>query len=74
VWLEFAKFDDKREIGDKPVQVALLCIKTGEQISGLNKICYDNCAGSEAAITVKSYELCPINGLIRISLFWACAE
>ncbi len=30
-------------------------------ISGMNKICYDDCLGSSAAITVKSYELCPLN-------------
>ena len=35
------------------------CIKTGERISGTNKICYYDCAGSEAAITVKSHQLCP---------------
>lgn len=45
----------------KPFKVAMFCIKSGEQISGMNKICYYNCAGSEAAITVKSYELCPLN-------------
>ena len=30
----------------------MLCLKTGEKTSGLNKICFYNCAGSEAAITV----------------------
>jgi len=39
----------------------LLCLKTGEKISGLNKICFYNCAGSEAAITVSSAELCPLS-------------
>ena len=40
---------------------AIMCFKTGEQISGLNKICYYDCAGSTAAITIKSYELCPLS-------------
>lgn len=39
----------------------LVCFKTGEKISGLNKICFYNCAGSEAAITVSSAELCPLS-------------
>ncbi len=38
----------------------IICTKTSERRSGLNKICYYNCAGSEAAITVKSHELCPL--------------
>lgn len=42
-------------------RVGILCLKSGEQISGQNKICYYNCAGSEAAITIKSYELCPMS-------------
>lgn len=42
-------------------QLALLCFKTGEQISGMNKICYYNCAGSSAAITVGSVDLCPLS-------------
>ncbi len=37
----------------------LLCFKTGEQVSGMNKICYYNCGGSPAAITVKAFKLCP---------------
>ncbi len=31
----------------------------GEKISGMNKICYYDCLGGEAAITIKSTELCP---------------
>jgi len=42
-------------------QVALLCTKSGEQTSGMNKICYYNCAGSQAAITVGAAQLCPIS-------------
>ena len=39
---------------------AVTCFKTGEQISGMNKICYYNCMGSTAAITISSVELCPL--------------
>jgi hypothetical protein len=39
----------------------MLCLKTGEKTSGLNKICFYNCAGSEAAITVSLAELCPLS-------------
>ena len=45
----------------KPTRLALLCFSKGEQISGMNKICYYDCAGSASAITVKSYELCPLS-------------
>jgi len=31
-----------------------------ERISGLNKICFYDHLGSEVAITIKSYELCPL--------------
>ena len=38
----------------------ITCTKTGERASlGSNKICYYDCAGSEAAITVKSDQPCP---------------
>ena len=45
----------------KPMRVAVICFKTGERISGMNKICYYNCLGSEAAITISSVELCPLS-------------
>lgn len=41
-------------------QFALVCFGTGEQISGMNKICFYNCAGSGAAITISSVKLCPL--------------
>ncbi|MGB9153021.1 MAG: hypothetical protein WCD70_08030 [Alphaproteobacteria bacterium] len=57
---------DLSRAADQPpsTELALLCFAKGEQISGLNKICFYDCAGSGTAITVKSYELCPltING------------
>ena len=40
---------------------AITCYKTGERISGTNKICYYDCAGSEATTTVGSHELCPLS-------------
>jgi len=47
-------------IPEKPIQVAATCFKTGEQTSGMNKICYYNCLGSTAAITVSAVQLCPL--------------
>jgi hypothetical protein len=40
---------------------ATTCFKAGEQISGMNKICYYNCMGSTAAITISSVSLCPLS-------------
>ena len=45
----------------KPTRVAVVCFKTGEKVSGMNKICYYDCLGSEAAITIRSVELCPLS-------------
>ncbi len=39
---------------------ACTAFKTGEQVSGMNKICYYNHLGSQAATTVASYQLCPL--------------
>jgi hypothetical protein len=47
----------------RSIRLASQCIKTSEETSGMNKICYYNCPiiqGSTAAITVKAYELCPL--------------
>ena len=33
----------------------------GEQISGMNKICFYDVLGSTHTLNVKSYELCPLN-------------
>ena len=40
----------------KPSGVAMFCTKSGEQVSGLTKICYYNCARSEGAMTATTYE------------------
>lgn len=42
-------------------QLAMMCFLQGEQQSGMNKICYYDCAGSGAAITIKGYQLCPMS-------------
>ena len=42
-------------------KTAMLCFLKGEQSSGLNKICFYDCAGSAAAITVSASSLCPIS-------------
>ena len=36
------------------------CFHTGERMSGMNKICYYDCVGSEYAITISSTSLCPL--------------
>ena len=46
---------------DGAVQMAAVCFKTGERTSGMNKICYYDCMGSEAAITIGAVELCPLS-------------
>jgi hypothetical protein len=43
------------------VRQGALCFKKGEVISGMNKICYYDCLGSEAAITIRAIDLCPLN-------------
>jgi hypothetical protein len=45
----------------KPVKVAVTCFATGEQTSGMNKICFYDCLGSQAAITISSVALCPLS-------------
>ena len=42
-------------------QVAVMCTKSGEQTSGMNKICYYNCLGSQVAINVSATALCPLS-------------
>ena len=45
---------------DKPLILAVTCMKKGEKVSGMNKICYYDCLGSGAAITISSTSLCPL--------------
>ena len=42
-------------------QIAGTCFKKGESTSGMNKICYYRCISGDAAITIKSYKLCPLS-------------
>jgi hypothetical protein len=42
------------------IQLAVMCFKTGEQSAGMNKICYYDCLGSPAAITISAVQLCPL--------------
>lgn len=44
-----------------PAQAAVTCFKSGEQTSGMNRICYYNCLGSQAAITISISEMCPLS-------------
>lgn len=37
------------------------CFKSGEREAGLNKICYYSCPSGDAAITIKSTQLCPLS-------------
>lgn len=43
----------------KPSGTSLVCKKFTEQTSGLTRICYYTCGGSERAFTAKTYEPCP---------------
>lgn len=37
------------------------CFKTGENQEGMTKICFYDCLGSPAAITVSATQLCPLS-------------
>ena len=50
------QFEDKEKI----ILAGVTCFKSGEQTSGMNKICYYNCLGSTKAITISSTSLCPL--------------
>lgn len=41
-------------------QIGMTCFKSGENTSGMNKICFYNCLGSTVAINISSVELCPL--------------
>jgi len=44
---------------EKPSTVAIFCTNSGQQVSGLTKVCYYNCVGGERAMTTTAYESCP---------------
>lgn len=37
------------------------CYLQGEEISGLNKVCYYTCPSGRAAITIQAHHLCPLS-------------
>jgi hypothetical protein len=43
----------------KPSKMALICKKFTERTSGLTRICYYDCGGTERAMTAQTYEPCP---------------
>jgi hypothetical protein len=49
-----------KQLPNGSYEVAATCFATGEQTSGMNKICYYDCLGSSFAITVSSVALCPL--------------
>ena len=49
-----------QSFGSDIIQLAGTCFKSGEKVSGMKKICYYKCISGESAITIKSYELCPL--------------
>ena len=36
------------------------CFLKGEREAGMNRICYYDCVSGDAAITIKSTQLCPV--------------
>ena len=48
------------KMSSRGILVAMTCFSTGEQTSGMNKICYYNCLGSAYAITIRAIDLCPL--------------
>jgi hypothetical protein len=43
----------------KKFKVTLICTRFGDRSSGLTKVCYYDCSGSEAATAVNLYDDCP---------------
>ena len=48
---------------------ATTCFGTGEQTSGMNKICFYDCLGSAFAITIGATQLCPLTIKRQMSSF-----
>jgi hypothetical protein len=42
------------------MQVASICVKTGEKITGAIKTCFYNCAGAGASVDVPATTVCPM--------------
>jgi hypothetical protein len=45
----------------KHQRLAMICFFKSEEQSGMTKICYYDCLGSRAAITVSSTTICPLS-------------
>lgn len=47
----------------KPTRLAIMCFKTGENSppGSMTKVCFYNCVGSEAAITIPAVSICPLS-------------
>jgi hypothetical protein len=43
----------------KLTKMSMFCTKSGQQTSGLTKVCYYSCGDAEGAISVKPYDSCP---------------
>ena len=37
------------------------CSAAGQQTSGLNTVCYYQCPSGMAAMTIRSYQICPVS-------------
>ena len=48
-------------VEEKPTRLALVCFFSDDAESGFNRVCYYDCGGSRAAITVKSTQICPLS-------------
>jgi hypothetical protein len=42
-------------------EIAMVCFYDSQETSGMNKICYYNCLGSLAAITLGFADICPMS-------------
>ena len=43
------------------ISAAQACFLSGEQVSGMNKICFYDCVEGTRAITISSVALCPLS-------------
>ena len=49
----------KSSLAAKKFKVTIICRKFGDRSSGLTKVCYYHCGGSEAATAGNLYDKCP---------------
>ena len=52
---------DVRQMLGLYAQAKETCFLKSEKTDGMNKTCFYNCLSGEAAITIKSTSLCPLN-------------